>query len=155
MFYRILKSLQKIIKDETSEIEFSTELNTTLTFIESGFLPTSSDGKTVFIFKGSQDEIDSFKETDQIIFDFQCIKRLEFPSVRMSFELKDRSNKTYRFDYFFNIESDEEMELLERLEDQDYFEIILFDPKIEYSKRVEITEQGKEKIKTVLDEAKS
>ncbi|MBI2487315.1 MAG: hypothetical protein HYW01_10220 [Deltaproteobacteria bacterium] len=155
MFYRILKSLQKIIKDETTEIEFSSELNMTLSFIESGFLPTSSDGKTVFIFKGSQDEIDSFKETDQVIFEFECIKRPEFPSVKMSLKLKDRSNKTYRFDYFFNVESDEEMELLERLEDQDYFDIIFFDSKIEYSKRVEITKNDKDKIKTVLVEARS
>lgn len=155
MLYSILKSLQRIIKDETREIEFSSDISMTLSFIESGFLPTSTDNKTVFIFKESQDEIDSFKETERVIFEFECVKRPEFPSVRMGFELKDRTKKTYRFDYFFNIESHEEMELLERLEHQDYFDIIFFDSKIEHSKRVEITKKDKEKIKAVLDEARS
>jgi hypothetical protein len=150
-----LKSLQKIIKDETSQTEFSRELTTALSFIDSGFLPTSADGKTIFIFKGSEEEINSFKETDQVRFEFECIKRPEFPSVKMNLELKDKSNKTSRFDYFFNIESDEEMELLAMLEHQGYFDIIFVDSKIEYSKRVRINKSDRDKIKNTLVEARS
>jgi hypothetical protein len=58
--------------------------------------------------------------------------------------------------YFFGIESDEEMGLLRSLKDQDYFDILCFSSdEIVYSKRVNIKEVEKEKIKTILNEALS
>ncbi|MGH7889869.1 MAG: hypothetical protein ACRENF_04890 [Thermodesulfobacteriota bacterium] len=155
MLYRILKSLQKAITGEARQIEFSSDLKLTLSFIESGCLPASLRDKIVFIFKLGLNDIEFLKQTDQIVFEFECIKRPEFPSVRMNFEFDDKQNKAYRFDYFFNIESDEDMELLGKLEAQDYLDLIFLDSKIEYSKRIEITKKDKEKIKAVLDEAQS
>jgi len=155
MLHRILKLFQKAIRDESKQTEFSSDLKMTLSFIESGCLPASVDNKTVFVFKCPQEEVNLLKETENVLFEFECIKRPEFPSVRLNFEFQDKSNKTYRFDYFFNIESDEDIELLEKLEDQRYFDLIFFDSKIEYSKRIEITKKDKEKIKAVLDQAKS
>ncbi len=155
MLHRILKPFQKAIRDKAKQTEFSSDLKMTLSFIESGCLPAFLNDKMVFIFKLGLNDIESLKQTDRIIFEFECIKRLEFPSVRMNFELEDKSNRIYRFDYFFNIESDEDMELLGKLEAQHYFDLIFFDSKINYTKRIEITKEDKEKIKAVLDEAKS
>jgi hypothetical protein len=71
-----------------------------LSFIESGCLAASVNGKTVFVFKGTQDEIDSLKKAEQVLFGFECIKRPEFPSMRMYFELMSGANKLQLCDTF-------------------------------------------------------
>jgi hypothetical protein len=136
------------------KVEFTPELMTTLSFIDRGCLPNLVDGKTAFIFKVPREKIDPLKVIKNILFGFECIKRPEFPSVKMYFSLIDKKNKRHRFDYFFSIESDEDMELLQRLKDQDYLDMIFFSDKIEYLKRVRISNIDKERIKTVIDEAR-
>src|ERR1700758_3316567 len=120
-----------------------------LSLIESGCLATLLDNKTAFVFKGSQIEIELLRKTEQILFGFECIKRPEFPSVRMYFEIRDRENKPYQFDCLFSIESDEEIRLLSKLKDQDSFNIIFFDSEIRYLKGVNITQEEKKRIKSV------
>lgn len=122
-----------------------------LSFIASGCLAVLIDNKTAFVFKEPQ--IEMLRDVEQILFGFECIKRPEFPSIRMYFELKDRENKLYKFDYFFGIESDEEIGLLSKLKDQDSFNIILFDSAIMCLKGVEITQEEKKRIEYVLNEA--
>jgi len=124
-----------------------------LSFITSGCLAALIGEKTTFVFKGSQTEIELLSDVEQILFGFECIKRSEFPSVRMYFELSNRENKPYQFDYFFSVESNEEIGLLSRLRDQDSFDMIFFDSGIRYSKTVNITQEGKKKIECALDEA--
>jgi hypothetical protein len=136
------------------KVEFTPELITTLSFIDRGCLPNLIDGKTAFIFKVPREKIDSLKVIKNILFGLECIKRPEFPSVKMYFSLVDKNNKPHRFDYFFSIESDEDMELLERLKDQDYLDMIFFSDKIECLKRVKISKTDKEEVKSVTDEAK-
>lgn len=131
------------------------ELELTLSLIESGCLATTLENKTSFIFKGDQRLIDSLKDTEKIRFDFECIKRKEFPSVVIHFDLLSKARLLYRFEYFFGIESTEEIKLLKNLKEQDHFDIYFLDSKIEFSKRVSITTEEKEKIGTVLEEALS
>jgi hypothetical protein len=140
--------------ETTSKVELTPELMTTLSFIDRGCLPNLIDGKTAFIFKIPQEKIDSLKVIKNILFGLECIKRPEFPSVRMYFSLIDKKSKPHRFDYFFSIESDEDMELLQRLKDQDYLDMIFFSDKIECLKRVKISKTDKEKIRSVTDEAR-
>jgi hypothetical protein len=147
----ILKSLQQ--RNKRTQIELSSEIKMSLSFIASGCLVALIDGKTAFVFKGPQSEIEMLRDVKQILFGLECIKRPEFPSVRMYFEIRDRENKPYQFDCFFDIESDEEIGLLNKLKDQDSFNIIFFDSGIRYSKRVNITQEEKKRIKSVLDEA--
>lgn len=139
--------------EETTQIELSSEIKMSLSFISSGCLAVLIDDKTAFVLKESHSEIEMLRDIEQILFGLECIKRLEFPSVRMYFEIRDRENKPYQFDCFFGIESDEEVRLLSKLKDQDSFNIILFDAEIGYSRRVKISEEQREKIKSVLDEA--
>lgn len=139
--------------EKTTQIELSSEIKMSLSFISSGCLAVLIDDKTAFVLKESQSEIEMLRDIEQILFGLECIKRLEFPSVRMYFEIRDRENKPYQFDCFFGIESDEEVRLLSKLKDQDSFNIILFDAEIGYSRRVKISEEQREKIKSVLDEA--
>jgi hypothetical protein len=138
-------------------ITLDPELELTLSLIESGCLATTLENKTSFILKGDQRLIDSLKdtETEKIRFDLECIKRKEFPSVVIHFDLLSKARLLYRFEYFFGIESSEEIKLLKNLKEQDHFDIYFLDSKIEYSKRVSITTEEKEKIGTVLEEALS
>ncbi|HEY7536146.1 MAG TPA: hypothetical protein VH878_09425 [Thermodesulfobacteriota bacterium] len=147
-----LKSLKKLIIHKTTAAELPHEIRMALSFIQSGWLATSLNDNTVFVFKGSPDEIESLKKTSRIKFGLECIKRPEFPSVRMYFDLRDNSNKPCHYDYFFNSESDEEIKLLRKLEEQNYFEILFFDSRILHSSRIKLTKKDKEKIKEVLDE---
>ena len=155
MLSSIIRLLNKLMIHKTTRVELTHEIKMTLSFMESGCLATSLNDMTVFVFKGSHNEIESINNTSQIFFGLECIKRPEFPSVRMYFDLRDKSKKPFLFDYFFNIESDEDMKLLGKLAEQDYFDILLFDSIISYSKRVEITKREKEKIKEVLDQARA
>ena len=155
MLSQLLKSLKEHTKLKTTRVELPKELMMTLSFIESGCLATSLNNMTVFVFKGSHNEIESINKTSQIFFGLECIKRPEFPSVRMYFDLRDKSNKPYPFDYFFNIESDEDMKLLGKLLEQDYFDILFFDSRIAHSRRIEIAKKDKEKIEKVLDQARA
>ena len=143
-------------EDEETDpkVEFTPELMTTLSFIDRGCLPNLIDGRTAFIFKAPREKIDSLKVIKNILFGLECIKRPEFPSVKMYFSLVDKNNKPHRFDYFFSIESGEDMELLEKLRDQDYLDMIFFSDKIEYLKRVKISNDDQEKIKSVTAEAR-
>jgi len=138
---------------ETTQIELSSEIKMSLSFISSGCLAVPIGDKTAFVLKESQSEIEMLRGVEQILYGLECIKRPEFPSVRMYFEIRDRENKSYQFDCFFGIESDEEVRLLRELKDQDSFNIIFFDSEIGYSRRVKISEEQREKIKSVLDEA--
>ena len=155
MLSNFLNSIKKLRIHKTPTVEFPKELMMTLSFIESGCLATSLNNMTVFVFKGSHNEIESINKTTQIFFGLECIKRPEFPSVRMYFDLRDKSNKPYLFDYFFNIESDEDMKLLGKLLEQDYFDILSFDSRIAHSRRIEITKKDKEKIEKVLYQARA
>lgn len=155
MLSQLLKSLKEHTKLKTTRVELPKELMMTLSFIESGCLATSLNNKTAFIYKASHNEIKSIRETSQILFGLECIKRPEFPSVRILFDIRDKSNKPYPFDYFFNIESEEEMKLLRNLSEQDHFDMLFFDSSVAYSKRIDIAKKDKEEIKQVLDQARA
>ena len=150
----VLRLLQKVKGDKTGDVKLSPELKTSLSFIESGCLATRINNNTCFVFKGTRDEINFLKQSEHVNLGFECIKRPEFPSVRMYFELRDRDDKAQSFDYLFGIESDEDMELLRSLKGQDYFDILFSDSdEIKYSRRIRIKEEERKVLGAILDEA--
>lgn len=156
MLSNVLRLFQKVRGDITSDIELSPELKTSLSFIESGCVATWINNNTGFVFKGTRDEINSLKQFEYVNLGFECIKRPEFPSVRMHFELRSRYDKAQFFDYLFGIESDEDMELLRSLKGQDYFDILFSDSdEIRYSRRVHIKEEERKILGSILAEATS
>ncbi|HSE84559.1 MAG TPA: hypothetical protein VLB01_08435 [Thermodesulfobacteriota bacterium] len=156
MLSSLLRLLQKVGGDKVLNIELSPELKTSLAFIESGCLAIWIDSNAGFVFKGTRNEINSLKQYEHVNLGFECIKRPEFPSVRMYFELMNRDNKAQSFDYLFGIESDEDMELLRSLKGQGYFDILFSDSdKIRYSRRIRIKEEERKALGAILDEAVS
>ena len=156
MLSSVSRLLEKVRGNKTLNIELSPELKASLSFIESGCLATRINNNTGFVLKGTRDEISSLKQSEYISFGFECIRRPEFPSVRMYFELRGRDDNAQSFDYFFGIESDEDMELLRSLKGQHYFDILFSDSdEIKYSRRVRIKEEERKMLRAILDEATS
>jgi len=149
------KLLRKYCQHNREYFEIDSELEITLSLIESGCLATLINNRTIFIYKGAQEIIDSIGDINEISFDLNCIKRQEFPSVVMQFYLINKNNKTYKFEYFFGIESEQDMKLLECLKDQDHFNIYFMDSNLQFSKRIPISEIDKDSIKSVTLEARN
>ena len=153
----MISNLKKLIKrccqPNRESFEINSELEIALSLIESGCLATLIDNRTTFIYKGAQEIIDSIGDINEISFDLNCIKKQEFPSVVMQFYLVSNINK-FKFEYFFALESQQEMRLLESLKDQDHFDIYFIDSNLEFSKRIPIREIDKDSIRSVILEAR-
>jgi len=147
------KFIKKSKPENDKHIVLNPELEISLSLIESGCIATSINKETVFILKESQEVIESLLGAEKISFELKCLKRPEFPSIVMLFYLGDNDNNSYRFEYFFGIESEEEMELLRKLSHQGQFYIYFFATKIEYSKRVSLDKNDAERINSMIIEA--
>ena len=133
-------------------MQLNSELEISLSLIESGCIAISINNETHFIFKHSEDVIESLRSVEKITFELECLKRPEFPTIVMLFCLEG-TNDLYRFEYSFAIESEQDMELLEKLLEQDHFCIYLFDTRIQYSKMVSLNDIDAEDIKSIIIEA--
>jgi hypothetical protein len=133
-------------------LHLNSELEISLSLIESGCITASVNGETLFIFKHSQDVIDSLRGVEKITFKLECLKRPEFPTIVMLFRLEGNTN-LYQFEYSFAIASGQDVELLKKLSEQDHFCIYFFDTKIQYSKTVSLNKNDAEDIKSIVVEA--
>ncbi len=115
-------------------------------------MATSVNDETLFIFKHSQDVIDSLRGVEEITFELECLKRPEFPTIVMLFRLEDKKDTLYQFEYAFALESDQEIELLKRLSDQDHFCIHFYDTRIQYSRTVPLNKIDVERIRSMIVE---
>ena len=134
-------------------MQLNSELEISLSLIESGCMATSVNDETLFIFKHSRDVIDSLRRLEKITFELESLKRSEFPTIVMFFCLEGNNKNGYRFEYSFAINSDEEMDLLKKLSEQDHFRIYFFDTRIRYSKTVSLNKIDAERIKSIIVEA--
>lgn len=133
-------------------VQLNSEVELSLSLIESGCITAAVSGETIFIFKHSQEVVDSLREVEKITFKLECLKRPEFPTIVMLFFLEGNSNPC-QFEYSFAIRSEQDMELLKKLADQDQFCIYFFDSKIQYSKMVSLNQSDTKEIKSMISEA--
>lgn len=131
----------------------NSELEIALSLIESGCMATSVNDETLFIFKHSQDVIDSLRAVEKITFELEWLKRPEFPTIVMLFCLEGDKNNLYQFEYSFAINSDQELDLIRKLSEQDHFRMYFFDTRIQYSKTVPLNKIDAERIKSIIVEA--
>lgn len=133
-------------------LQLNSELEISLSLIESGCITASVNDETYFIFKHSEDVIDSLRRVKKVTFQLECLKRPEFPTIVMLFFLEGNKN-LYQFEYSFAVESDQEIELLKNLSEQDRFCIYFFDTRIQYSKTVSLNKIDADRIKSIMVEA--
>ncbi len=152
MVPHVIKSFLGSDVQREKPLQLNSELEISLSLIESGCIAVFVNGETLFIFRHSQDVIDSLRDVKKITFKLECLKRPEFPTIVMLFSLEGDTNP-FQFEYSFAIGSEQDMELLKKLAEQDHFCIYFFDTKIQYSKRVSLNQNDTEDIKSIISEA--
>ncbi len=152
MVVQVVKPFLSPYAQRKKLLQLNPELEISLSLIESGCISTSINNETLFIFKHSKDVIESLRRVEKINFELECLKRPEFPTIVMLFSLEG-TNDLYRFECPFAIESEQDMELLANLLEQDHFCIYFFDTRIRYSKMVSLNDTDAEDIKSIIIEA--
>ncbi|TDI88778.1 MAG: hypothetical protein E2O72_07710 [Candidatus Dadabacteria bacterium] len=153
MLSLILKPLLKNSNQTLEDINLPPDTEISLSLIESGCIFVSLNKKAALIIKSSLDEIKLLKNINRITLNFELIERPEFPSLGMHLEINTVSNASFKFEYFFSTESMEEIDLLNKLKDQNYFDILFFNTQIEYSKTIELTEEEKSELNSLINKA--
>lgn len=105
------------------------------------------------IIKSSRNEIRDLKKPERITVDMELIERLEFPAIAVYVRIHTNRDRSYDFEYFFNIEVPEEMGLLEKLRVQKNFKILFYDDRIVHSEKIELTEEDKSRLASLLSKA--
>lgn len=153
MLSLILKPLLKNSNQTLEDINLPPDTEISLSLIESGCIFVSLNNKAALIIKSSLDEIKLLKNINRITLNFELIERPEFPSLGMHIEINTVSNTLFKFEYFFSTESMEEIDLLKKLKDQNHFDILFFNTQIEYSKTIELTEEEKSELNSLINKA--
>lgn len=147
----ILKPLFKNSDTNINNIELPFDTEISLSMIESGCLFISLDQKATLIIISTLDAITQLNNINRITMDFELIERPEFPSLGLHIDINTVSNNAFKFDYFFNTESPEEVGLLHKLKDQDHFDMLLYNDQVLHSKKIELTKDDKLKLNSLID----
>lgn len=149
----LLKPLigSKVQEIELPELRPDTELS--LSHMESGCLFVLVNGQTALVIKAVESEIKTLIESNRISLDFEPIMRPEFPSVAAHINIGDGTSGLSRFEYLFNLESEEEREILRKLGEQEYLDILFYSSYIEHAKRTEISKDQKKELAAFLAQA--
>ena len=143
--------LKPLLENTNSNVEIPFDTEISLSMIESGCIFVSLNQLASLIVKCSQDEITTLKNINNITLNFELIERPEFPSLAMHIEINTAANKSFKFDYFFNTESPTELDLLNQLGEQNYFDIHFFDSNVAHSKKIELGEKDKSELRSLID----
>lgn len=132
-------------------LRLNSELEISLSLIESGCIATSVSSETLFIIKSSSKTVESLRGSEKVSFRVECLKRPEFPIIVMLFYLEGKNNEVYQFDYSFGTESELDMELFRQLSGQTRFHIYFFDNQIRHSKTISLNDAEAKKFQSMID----
>lgn len=151
MLSLILKPLFQNSDNNIQDLELPMDTEISLSMIESGCMFISLNQMATLIIICSSEATSHLNNINRITLDFELIERPEFPSVGLHIILNTVSNIEYQFDYFFNTESPEEINLLNKLRDQNHFDMLLYNERIIHSKKIELTKDDKLKLNSLID----
>jgi len=140
---------------EKNEISIPKYIKSELNFIEKGIVSHNIDGELYFIFKNSDAEISYYDDLDEILLDFDPILRDEFPSVRMIIRFFDKNSELFNTDYYFSIESEEEVNHLYSLYSSKNMNIIIYDDKKPICIKFALSKDDIVKINKIIEEIDS
>lgn len=150
----ILKTLINNLKGAPEHPELSNDTMITLSQIESGCLFIPWGENVYMVIKSTQNEIADLKMLSLITINTELIERPEFPTVALYMRIHTEGDRSYDFEYYFNIEASEELGLLEKLSAQKNLGIILYDERIEHSAEIRLTDEDKSGLATLLGQAR-
>ena len=139
---------------EAENLNLSNDLQIELSLISTGLIITDIEGKVIFLLKDSQNMINGLKELKSAAISIDPIERPEFPAVNLLLKLKTDKDLSVKYDYFFNFESDYDMNLLNNIGYQKKVDLYLFTEKAENYVKLELEEEESESIKKSVNEFK-
>lgn len=145
----------KIIQKETNNYQLPAELEIELSIIDSGMIITNINDEIVIILKDSKKMTSSLSELISVNLKFTYIDRPEFPAVNSELRLKTSKELSVKYDYFFNFESEFEMNLLNEILNQKVISLLLFSDIVVKSFGIELEEEDKLHLSGVLKEVNS
>ncbi len=145
----------KIIKNTEKYSRLSNELEIELSLIDSGMIISEINGDIVIILKDSVEMTSALTGIKSLSLNFTYIDRPEFPSVNTELKLKTSKNLSVKYDYFFNYESEYEMDILTLILNQREISLFLFSDILIKQIALELEEDEILQLSDILDEFKS
>lgn len=145
----------KIVQKETSNYQFPAELEIELSIIDSGIIFTAIDDEVDIILKDNPEMISSLSELVSVNLKFTYIDRPEFPAVNSELRLKTAKGLSVKYDYFFNFESEFEMNLLNEIMNQKVISLFLFSDIVVKHFGIEFEEEDVHHLSGILNEVNS
>ncbi len=105
---------------------FATEIELALDHIDSGCIAEIIDDRTTLIYKCPDHFQDKWDNDKQFDYDFDLILKDEFPSLGFYINVDFGHNAIERIEYFFSLESPDELLALRQLSTQDSFDIVFW-----------------------------
>jgi len=138
--------------DKLDQLLISAEIESELTFISRGIISFYVTDRLFFFFVSEQEEIELIGKTNNISLELDPILRDEFPSVRVIFTFYNDKLKVKNLDYYFLLESNDEMKHLQQLYNDRNIIFVLYSGSVQYMKKYEIGHTDLQLIKKVIDE---
>ena len=145
----------KIIQNETNNYQLPAELEIELSIIDSGIIFTKTIEDIAVILKDSGEMISSLSELDSVKLKFTYIDRPEFPAVNSELRLKTSKGLSVKYDYFFNFESEVEMNLLNDIFNQKEIYLFLFSDILVREFKIILEDEDLLHLSDVLNEVNS
>jgi hypothetical protein len=121
-----------------------------LSLIESGCLFALTGEQASLIIKSTRDDINIMKNFRSITVDFELIERPEFPSLAFYINIDTKSERTFRYEYFFSTESAEEMRIIRKVCGEKRLDILLYNSAVEYAIHAEVSEEQASRLGSLL-----
>jgi len=145
----------KIIQKETNNYQLPAELEIELSVIDSGMIITTINDEIAIILKDSKKMTSSLSELISVNLKFTYINRPEFPAVNSELRLKTSKGLSVKYDYFFNFESEFEMNLLSEILNQKVISLFLYSDIVVKHFGIELGDEDKLHLSSILKEVNS
>ena len=117
----------KIISATDPEfLNLSNDLQIELSLISSGLIIADIESSVIFIIKDTAEMIKGFYDLKSVSLNFTSIPRPEFPTVNCDLRLKNEKDLSVKYEYFFNSDSEYELNLLKALLNQNVINLYFF-----------------------------
>lgn len=138
--------------DKSDNIMLPPHIENELRFIKRGIITFYVGGSLFFFLVSEKHELDVISETNNISLELDPILRDEFPSVRVIFTFYIDKLKVKNIDHYFSLESNEEMEHLQRIYDDRSIVFVLYDNSVKCIKKYKLGKSDMQSIKTAIEE---
>lgn len=150
----ILKKVIDRFKGSSGNIELSNDTLITLSQIESGCLFIPYEERALMILKGEESETEDLSGLSSISISSELIERPEFPTIAAYIKVHAKNNREFDYEYYFNIEASEEMELLEKISKDKNIEVVIYDEPDMLIKLVKLDDNDRAAMASMLERAR-